>query len=60
MTNMRADLQMLGELEVHQLQRLANTERLEGNYVAAQRTEKLISRLKRNPAPPAGFSAPRP
>ena len=30
-----------------QLQRWANTQRLEGNYVAAQTTEQLLSKLKR-------------
>lgn len=31
-----------------QLQRWANTQRLEGNYVAAQTTEQLLSKLKRS------------
>lgn len=60
MMNMSVDTtRMLDELDTSQLQRLANTERLEGNYVAAQRTEKLILRLKRSVSA-AQVPAPRP
>jgi len=34
-----------------QLQRWANTQRLEGNYVAAQTTERALAELQRPKAP---------
>jgi len=45
------------EPDVQQLRRWANMQRLEGNYVAAQATERLIRKVQRVQAPPRPHAA---